>query len=293
MQEWKATQLHPDRLLLGEGAAWHAGWKKFLYVDIEGRRAGTIDSQTGIAVTVPVKKRVSAVLPASGNRLLVAMQGSLGLLDMDTGMVEDLVAVEPDRPHNRCNDGKCDAMGRLWLGTMHVNAEKGAGALYRYDGGLMIKMIGDRSVSNGLGWSPDNRTMYYIDSFDYNIKAYDFDVRSGAITHERVIVDIKIPEQLPDGMCVDAAGMLWVAIWGGGAVHRYDPATGALTGRVIVDAPHVSNCAFGGKDMQQLFITTAKDGLTEAQLEQYPLSGSLFIVDTGIRGLEGFAFNGI
>ncbi|MBZ4192166.1 SMP-30/gluconolactonase/LRE family protein [Niabella beijingensis] len=291
MQELKATLLHRDRLLLGEGAAWHAGWQQFIYVDVEGGVVGRIDPATGNTTTINVGRRIGAVLPASGNRLLLALQGALVLLNADTGTLTPLAAIEAHKPENRCNDGKCDAAGRLWIGTMEVDARSGQGALYRFDGRTLVKMISKRSISNGLCWSADNRTMYYIDSPEQNIKAYDFDLSSGTISNERVVVTIDVPGSLPDGMCMDAEGMLWVAIWGGSAVHRYNPRSGALIGRVLVAAPHVSNCAFGGKNGQQLFITTARKDLDAAQLERYPLSGSLFIADTGIKGLRTYCFN--
>ncbi|SDE09877.1 SMP-30/gluconolactonase/LRE family protein [Niabella drilacis] len=290
---WNAGLLYEAGLQLGEGACWDARRRRFLYVDIKGKKLGRLNPLTRQVEERLLDKMASAIIPVGDTgKYIVALQGSVSQLDFETGDLQTLVEIEKERSANRCNDGKCDAAGRLWFGTMHGDARAAEGALYRFDGSSLRKMMDKRSVSNGLGWSPDNRTMYYIDSFDYNIRAYDFDVGSGVIANERVIVDIEAPEQVPDGMCVDAEGMLWVAIWGAGAVHRYDPVTGALTGKVIVPAPHVTNCAFGGKDMQQLFITTARDGLTGAQLEQYPLSGSLFIADTGIRGLEGFEFKG-
>ncbi|MGJ7029713.1 SMP-30/gluconolactonase/LRE family protein [Niabella hirudinis] len=291
MTELKATILQQAHLQLGEGAAWHAGWKRFLYVDIEGGLVGAIDPQTGTTTVFNVGRRVSMAVPAADNQLLLALQGALGILDMDKGSLHELVVLEPDKPGNRCNDGKCDVAGRLWIGTMHLDACREEGALYRFDGNILVKVLDKRSISNGLCWSPDNRIMYYVDSSDCDIKAFDFDAAQGTITNGRIAVTITVPGCLPDGMCIDAEGMLWVAIWGGAAVHRYDPGTGELIGRVLVNAPHVSNCAFGGKDMQQLFITTARKDLDAEQLQQYPQSGSLFIADTGVKGLPGYAFN--
>ncbi len=285
MKTWNAELLYKADLILGEGAHWHSGWKMFLYVDIEGKKVGRINPLTKEIEEQDVYKRVGTIVPATNGKLIVALQGSIEELDFETGKLRDLVFIECDKLNNRCNDGKCDAAGRLWIGTMHVDAKLHRGALYKFDGEIR-KMADNISVSNGICWSTDDRTMYHIDSFEHNIKAYDFDLDSGDISNERVIVEINEPGQMPDGMCIDSDGMLWVAIWGGCCVNRYDPGTGDLVGRVNVDAPNVTSCAFGGDDMNQLFITTARIGLNEDQLQQYPLSGSLFYVNTNIKGVE-------
>jgi sugar lactone lactonase YvrE len=283
MQTWKVELLYKTELILGEGPHWHAEWKKFLYVDIEGRKVGCIDPVTKITEERNVDKRIGTVVPATNGNLIVALQGSIEELNFETGERKKLADLEIDKPGNRCNDGKCDAAGRLWIGTMHVEARLNEGTLYCYDGSLQKKLDGI-SVSNGICWSNDNTTMYYIDSFDYNIKAYDFELKTGNISNERIVVKITEPDFTPDGMCIDEQDMLWVAIWGGSCVHRYDPSNGNLIGKVIVGVPNVTACAFGGEDLQQLFITTARTGLSEEDLQQYPLSGSLFIIDTGIKG---------
>jgi sugar lactone lactonase YvrE len=128
--------------------------------------------------------------------------------------------------------------------------------------------------------------MYYIDTLDYNIKAYDFETDTGNISNERIVVSVKEPGYAPDGMTIDEEGMLWVAMWGGACVNRYNPFNGNLIGKVEVPALNVTACAFGGADMKQLFITTARKGLNGEQLQQYPLSGSLFYLNTEIKGAQ-------
>jgi sugar lactone lactonase YvrE len=289
MQTWKAELLYKADLILGEGTHWHAQWRKFLYIDIEGKKLGRIDPVTKVAEERNVGKRIGAVVPFADDKLIIALQGSIEEFDFETGGRKELIKIESDKPDNRCNEGKCDAAGRLWIGTMHVNAKAQEGTLYCYNGSLQ-KKIEKRSVSNGICWSKDNRTMYYVDSFDYNIKAYDFDLASGNISNERVAVNMQ-PGELPDGMCIDEEDKLWVAVWGSGCVHRYDAGNGRLISKVLIDAPHVTACAFGGNDGKQLFITTAKAGLNQQQLQQYPLSGSLFCANVGIKGLLMNLFN--
>ncbi|PTS98699.1 hypothetical protein DBR11_14210 [Pedobacter sp. HMWF019] len=284
MRTWKAELLVHAKLILGEAAIWHPEWSKFLYVDIDGEKVYAIDPQTRHIEEVNTGKKVGTVVPVSADLLVVALQGSLALLNFKNGALKELTTLEPGITTNRSNDGKCDPSGRLWLGTMDLDARLHQGALYCFDGSLK-KVIDKTSVSNGLCWTADHQTMYYIDSFEYNIRAYDFDVKNGLISNERIVVSIPGPDIIPDGMCIDEEGMLWVAMWGGGSVNRYNPVTGAMIGKVNVGAPLVTSCALGGKNMQQLFITTASKGLSEQDLMRFPDSGSLFIVDVGVCGL--------
>ncbi len=284
VQIWKANALAKTSLLLGEGAIWHPGWGKFLYVDILGEKVGCIDPITKERKEVNVGRKIGVAVPADNGKLIAALQGSIAQLETEKGTLDKLIDIEPGNPENRCNDGRCDAMGRLWIGVMNVNALPREGALYRFDDSL-TKMLENTSVSNGICWSKDNCFMYYIDSLDYNVKMYDFDLKTGSISNERVIITIEEEGCMPDGMCMDEEGKLWIAMWGEGCIRRYEPDSGNLIGKVIVEAPHVTNCSFGGDNMQQLFITTAREGLSEEELERFPLSGALFIADTGIRGL--------
>jgi len=292
MKIWNADLLYKKELLLGEGAIWHPEWKKFLYVDIEGRKVGCIDPITKMVKERNLGKRIGTVVPATNGNLLIALQGSIEELNFKTGERKKLTDVEIDKPGNRSNDGKYDALGRLWIGTMHTEAKLKEGALYCYDGKLK-KMLNNISISNGICWSKDNSVMYYIDSYDYNIKAYDFELETGNISNGRIAVKINEPNCMPDGMCIDVEGMLWVAIWGGACVHRYNPFDGTLIGIVHVDALNVTSCAFGGENMGCLFITTARVGLSNEQLQQYPLSGSFFIAETKIKGLPANYFSSI
>lgn len=279
---WQAKVLYHTGMLLGEGAYWHEAWKKFLFVDIHQKRIGAIDPRTRAVKIRKLDKMIGMVTASSGSNLIVALQGSIEELDFDSGNRRKLIDIEPEKKDNRCNDGGCDGLGRLWIGTMHTDGLPHEGALYCFDGNLK-KVISGTSVSNGICWTKDNRTMYYIDSLEYNVTAYDFDLATASISNKRVVIEIA--DYLPDGMCIDEEGMLWIAIWGAGCVNRYNPSNGKLIGKVNVDAPHVTSCAFGGKDMRELFITTARTGLTVQELQQFPDSGSLYIAEVNVRGL--------
>lgn len=285
MITWEAKVLYKARLLLGEGAYWHTAWKKFLFVDIKGKQIGAIDPQTCAIAVRKLDRMIGMVTAKTGSKLIVALQGSIEEFDFESGQLNKLITIEPGKQENRCNDGACDGMGRLWIGTMHTNGLLHEGALYCFDGGLK-KVIPGASVSNGICWTMDHKTMYYIDSLAYNVTAYDFDLATSSITNKHVVIEIADDKaHLPDGMCIDEQGMLWVAIWGAGCINRYNPSNGQLIGKVTVTAPNVTSCAFGGKDMRQLFITTATAGLTKEKLQEFPDSGALFIANVGVRGV--------
>src|SRR6185437_15499592 len=271
-------------LILGEGAIWHPQRKQFLYVDIEGKKLGSIDPVTKFCEEILLDKRIGTVVPSASGNLVVALQGSIEELHSGTSELRKLADIEKGLKENRCNDGKCDAAGRFWIGTMHMGSKPHAGSLYCYQKGLQKKIAGV-SISNGICWSPDNDIMYYIDSAEYNIKAYDFELSSGNISNERIIAEIKEPGCMPDGMTIDEQGNLWVAIWGGSCVNQYNAQTGELTRKIMVNAPNVTSCSFGGANYRQLFITTARCGLSKTELEQYPLSGSLFMANTEVCGV--------
>jgi sugar lactone lactonase YvrE len=290
MKKWQSEILSETKLLLGEGAYWHDEWQKFLFIDIKGKRIGAIAPDTKEITISDLDSMPGMVGHIDGSKLFVATQGKIEEMDFETGERQLLVEMEPEKPDNRCNDGACDGMGRLWIGTMNINAHAHEGALYCFDGSLK-KAIDGTSVSNGICWTKDHQTMYHTDSFEYNIKAYDFDLQSGHISNERIVVELTQGTGImPDGMCIDEEGMLWVAIWGGGCVNRYNPLNGKLIGKVTVAAPNVTSCAFGGRDLKQLLITTAIDGLTTDQLKQFPYCGSLFTVSLDVPGLLPNAF---
>lgn len=248
-----------------------------------------IDPVTQNSLLISLDEMPGMVAPIADDKLLIAFQNSIDEFDVKTGERFKIANLETDQPSNRANDGACDALGRLWIGTMDTKAAKGRGALYCYNG-QMNKVLDGLSVPNGICWAADGRTMYHIDSLAYCIKAYDFDMETGTLSNERVAVNAGNGPVMPDGMCIDEEGMLWVAMWGGCSVNRYNPQTGELIGQVSVDAPHVTSCAFGGPDMKQLLITTATDGLSITQMKQHPLSGSLFITETAVAGRPINAF---
>ncbi|GAC1374170.1 MAG: SMP-30/gluconolactonase/LRE family protein [Hymenobacter sp.] len=271
---------------LGEGALWNPATQRLYWVDIEGRALHMFDPATGQDVVYPTGARIGTVVPMTGGQALVALQTGIHRLDTATGQLT-LLANPLVEPSLRFNDGKCDPAGRFWVGTFDLQQRPRAGTLYRLDpDGSLHVMLRHITNSNGIAWSLDRSTMYYIDTPTLTVQAFDYDDLTGTITNPRVV--IRIPATVggvPDGMTLDAEGKLWVALWGGGAVHCYDPASGALLQGISVPAPFTSSCAFGGPNLETLYITTARGGLTTEQLQQFPLSGDLFTVQPGVRGV--------
>lgn len=278
---------------LGEGPTWDAATGEILWVDIIGRRVHRFRPADGIAgPSLTVARDVGAAVPRRNGGLVLAVAGAFALFDPGASAPATTIPVETDRPGNRMNDGKCDPTGRFWAGTLAYAATPGAGSLYRLDPDLSVTtMITGVTISNGLGWSPDTRTMYHIDTSTGGIDAFEFDPATGAIANRRRIIDIPSDSGLPDGMTVDAEGGLWVALWGGGAVRRYLP-DGTLERIVELPCRLVTSCAFGGGRLDELFITTASVGLSHAAQEVQRGAGGLFSCQPGLTGLPPTPFAG-
>lgn len=277
---------------LGEGALWNPETARLYWVDIEGRALHVFDPATGRDDSFPTGERIGTVVPLHGGAVLVALQNGIHRLDPATGLLTLLVHPLTE-PSLRFNDGKCDPAGRFWVGTFDLLERPHAGTLYRLDpdGRLHVVLRGITN-SNGLAWSLDRTTMYYIDTPTRAVQAFDYDHATGVIDRPRVIIRFSEAGGWPDGMTLDAEGKLWVGLWGGGRVQRHDPATGALLQTVTVPAPHTSSCAFGGPDLATLFITTARGGLSPEQLEEFPLSGDVFAAEPGVRGVPAYFYGG-
>jgi sugar lactone lactonase YvrE len=271
------------RAELGEGPCWDERAQVLRFVDIVGRRVYRYDPGSAATTWVDVAQEVGAVVVCRDGGLLVALRDGIARLDEDTAAVELIAPIDADRPSMRMNDAKCDTRGRLWAGTMAFDATPRAGALYRFDGrGAPAKVMVGVTISNGLDWSADDRAMYYVDSME-GVDVFKFDAGSGRLADRRRLVSVEPELGIPDGMTVDAEGFLWVAIWGGSCVRRYSP-DGELNRVLPMPVSQVTSVAFGGVDYSELFVTTARVGLTTAQLEDEPLAGALFVCRPGVRG---------
>lgn len=277
---------------LAEGPCWWSERNILLWVDIEASRIGLFDPATGNNNFLHLPAHVGAVVPTSVGDLLLATAAGLMRMDPSTGVVTLLLDPELDRPGNRFNDGKCDPWGRFWAGTMAYDFEPLAGSLWRLDGdGRITRQRRQLTISNGLAWSQDRGTLYFIDSPTLKVMAFPL-TSSGEIAAEPSIC-VQIPEDwdaVPDGMCIDAEGMLWIALFGGGAVTRWDPISGQLLDRLALPCRQVTSCCFGGPHLDQLFMTTARREMDAAAIAAEPLAGGLFQADVGVKGLPADTF---
>ncbi|MFG3003750.1 SMP-30/gluconolactonase/LRE family protein [Streptomyces calvus] len=270
---------------LGEGPTWDPATGRLLWIDILGSRVHTYDPATGRRTLRRTDQHVGAVKPRAGGGLVLNLRDGIGLLDADDTfrwLHRDPV------PGRRANDAAVAPDGSLWAGTMRYDEAPGGGTLARVTGdGTVHALLDDVAVSNGIGWSPDGRLMYYIDSPTRRVDVFDVGEADGRITGRRCLVTIEEGAGFPDGLTVDADGCVWVALWDGGAVRRYTPA-GDLDREIPLPVPRVTACAFGGPDLTDLYLTTARVGLTAP----HPLAGSLLVVPGAGQGVAQPAFAG-
>jgi sugar lactone lactonase YvrE len=268
---------------LGEGPVWADGEQALYWLDIPADQVHRM-AAGGQLTSWDVGQPVGTVVPRASGGLALAAQDGFMAMDQATGALSLLAAVEPDRPENRMNDGACDRAGRFFAGTMADDERPGAGALYRLDPDLTVTtMLTGTGISNGIGWSPDERLMYYVDSLTYQVDVFDYDPATGAIDGRRRFAAVGQGDVMPDGLTVDADGGVWVAVWGGGALLHHDPA-GRLRQTIEVPAAHVTSCVFGGPDLDRLYITTAAgDGAG---------AGALFVTEPGVTGQLSHPFRG-
>lgn len=274
------------RAQLGEGPVWDERESVLWWLDIPGESLHRYDPSCGEDTAVALGQQVGALVPRASGGLVLATPDGFVAYDPATGKRELLASVEQDNVLTRMNDGKCDRQGRFFAGTMAYDFVGGAGSFYRLDpDGSVTRLLADLTISNGLAWSADDSTLYYIDSMAHGIDALDFDASSGAVSNRRQIVKIDESEGIPDGMCIDAEGYLWVALFGGGAVRRYST-EGELKGVVELPAAKVTCCAFAGDDWSDLYITTASDD------DGNPATGGLYRCRPGVAGTPVNAFTG-
>ncbi|MFC8091029.1 SMP-30/gluconolactonase/LRE family protein [Streptomyces sp. NPDC057301] len=268
---------------LGEGPTWDPASGRLVWIDILGARIHTYDPVSGRRTVRTTHQHIGAVKPRVGGGLVLNLRDGVAVLDPDHNF--RWLHHEPV-PGRRANDAAVAPDGSLWAGTMRYDEAAGGGTLSRITGEACVEVVlDDVAVSNGTGWSPDGRLMYYIDSPTRRVDVFDF--ADGRPVNRRPLVEIEDGAGFPDGLTVDAEGCVWVALWEGAAVRRYTPA-GELDRIVPLPVPRVTACTFAGPDLTDLYITTARVGLASPPA----LSGSVFVVPGAGKGLAQPAFRG-
>ena len=272
---------------------WTVREQALYWTDNLGGSIHRLEPESGSDQTFLLGQNVMGIGLRERGGLVLALAKQLAFYEPG-GALEQLMGVEDDQPRNRFNDGKVDRRGRYWAGTMNdVEWDTPSGSLYRLDPSLGLSRLRDAVVcANGLGWSPDDRTFYFGESFRYAIFAYDFDPDAGALSARRVFATVdRRSGAFPDGLTVDAEGGVWSVQNGAGRVVRYAP-DGGVTHEVEVPLPQPTSCIFGGRDLDVLYITTSRQKMTPEQLGRYPLSGSVFAVRPGLSGVPEPLFAG-
>ncbi len=288
----EVTCVLPANAYLGEGPLWSPDERRLYWVDILAPAVHRLDPETGRDEVRPMPRLVSALALREAGGLVAVTQSGLEALDFEAGRLDPIVDPEADLPDNRFNDARCDRAGRLWAGSMRLDAGAGGGALYRLDADHgWSRMAGGIHVANGLDWSPDQHVLYFVDTGELTIWAYAFDPAQGAIQGRRPFVRLEPGAGRPDGLTVDALGFVWCAIWDGWAIHRYAP-DGRLDRVVSLPVPRPSSCAFGGPELDTLYITTGRIRLSAALLAEAPLSGSIFAIRPGVKGQAPSRYRG-
>ncbi|WP_169747859.1 SMP-30/gluconolactonase/LRE family protein [Pseudonocardia acaciae] len=276
---------------VGEGPVWDQTRHRLLWVDITRGVLHRFNPATGMDTALRVGPTLGCVALRERGGLLLGHGAGLVLLDEETERIEPLASVAAD-PTMWLNDGRCDTEGRFWVGSVHEDETTPCGALHRVDvTGSVTAVVPGTTMANGIGWSPDGRTMYFVDSVTHGIDAFAFDPRHGTIRDRRRLVTTDPDKGLPDGLAVDAEGFLWVAYWGGWCIRRFTP-DGGVDHVVPLPVSQVSCPGFGGPDLRDLYVTTAAHGLTPSQLDEQPTAGGLYRLRTEVPGQPAPSYRG-
>lgn len=273
------------RDILGEGPLWCPEDQVLWWIDSAKPALSRLDPASGAFQTWSLPKPIGSIALKESGGFLLAFRSGLAMLDAPGASIEWMDLPGANLAQGRFNDGKCDRAGRFWVGTLDRNLKQPVGELYRIDGSLRCSTMDKGfTISNGLGWSPDDRTMYFTDTPARTIYAYDFDLASGSIANRRVFVRFDERPGRPDGLCVDAEGFVWTARVEGACIDRYAP-DGRLERSVRMPVQRPLSCAFGGPDLGTLYVTTSTYNLTPEELARQPLAGALLALEPGVKGM--------
>ncbi|WP_182914201.1 SMP-30/gluconolactonase/LRE family protein [Paenibacillus sp. 1011MAR3C5] len=293
---WISVKINLNLILdakasLGEGPHWDHETKQLYFVDIEGKAVHVFHTVSHAHELHRFEKRVSSVIPATDDSLIVTLDDGIYRYYPHSGELEAIAHIEADMPDNRFNDAKCDPAGRLWAGTMSIGHAKDQGSLYRLERcSEPVRVVTGVGCSNGLAWDESKGCMYYIDTLKLGVDRFRYHSGTAEISGRETVIEWPPAEGYPDGMTIDNEGMLWIAHWGGGKVSRFDPDTGKRLAEIEVPALYVTSCVFGGERLDELYITTARVVLSEDEHALYPHAGGVFMAKPGVRGTPSRRF---
>lgn len=282
--------VYNENSVLGEGPVWDEKTQRLFWIDGLGQKVHIFDPVLSENTSFELPQAVgSLVLTEKDNIVVLALQDGIYTLDTNDGAVTRYLTLEDNLPGNRFNDGKCDCWGRFWVGSMNTAANSGGagcgatGSVYFLASGRKVtKVFSGVTISNGMAWNMKKRLFYYIDSPCKKVFAFNFDHENGTLTNQRVVVDLtENKNELPDGMAIDSEGMLWIAIWGGYRVCRFDPECGKCLAEIRFEAKNITSCAFGGEYLDELYVTSSC--LDAAEIEK-KYAGALFRIKVGVSG---------
>ncbi len=276
--------------ILGEGPLWSVSGQALYWVDIVGQTISRYTPKTGDITVFPQDEQIGVIAFREKGGFIAAGDKGFKFWSPQDNQLTPIADPEPGKENARFNDGKVDRSGRFWAGTMTPSGA--TSALYRMDSDLHYHVLEQGvTISNGIAWSPDNRLMVYVDSLRFTIYLYDYEIETGEIKNKRVFKNFTPDYGTPDGLTVDSVGNIWCAFWGGSKVVCFDP-SGSVEEVISLPVTQPTSCTFGGEELCDLYITSARDGLSQAELESQPLAGDIFVVKTGIPGLPEPCFIG-
>lgn len=291
MQKVKASIEYQHDATLGEGPVWDEREGRLYWVDILSGTLFRYDPVANRNRAHDLGEHLGAVGLRREGGLVMALQSGFAFYDPVDREITPITDPEEDQPSNRFNDGKCDPSGRFWAGTMSYELEEGAGSLYCLDQSLEVEVrLRELTISNGMAWSGDR--FFFIDTPTRQVMAFAYDEESGGIANPEVLKTVDEEEGYPDGMTLDREGALWVALYDGYKVIRIDPVSGQTLFEVHLPVPQVTSCTFGGADFRELYITTAREHMSEEEIQRWPLSGSLFKASVPFAGSPAPRFGG-
>ncbi|CAN5389324.1 SMP-30/gluconolactonase/LRE family protein [soil metagenome] len=291
-------QTIPSRLLvnagceLGEGPFWYDD--RLWWVDIDRGHLHSVHEDGANQTTDFLGQRIGAAAPIDGNRFIVAMEKGIGFFDRARQTIDPSNLHDTPSPTSRFNDGKCDPVGRFLAGTLCMDGTPGVSALYCFEHpGSIRKILSEVTLSNGLAWSADGRTMYFIDSMSFAVTAFDYDLATASLSKKKTVIQIPEAMGIPDGMDIDTEGNLWIAHWGGSAVRCWSPQTGECLAEIPTPCTQPTSCCFGGPAYNSLYITSARTDLSLFELQRQPLAGSIFVCEPGVAGRPTKTFRAV